>query len=96
MSWYENLPYHYKILIEDLLKIQTETGLEKSIEPQQNYIRAKFISDRIDELLPSKNFFFFKIFKGESKETQRRNTIEKRELDRLIRAHMGYDRYYLK
>ena len=61
-----------------------------------NKVRGKFIDDRIEELLPSKHFFFHKMFPGNSEEVQRRNKIEKRELHRLIKAHMNYDRYYIK
>ena len=61
-----------------------------------NKVRGKFIDDRIEELLPFKNFFFHKMFPGNSEEVQRRNKIEKRELHRLIKAHMNYDRYYIK
>ena len=46
--------------------------------------------------MPSENFFFHKIFKGNSEEAQRRNAVEKRELHRLIESHLKYDRYYLK
>ena len=61
-----------------------------------NKVRGKFIEDRIEELLRSENFFFHKMFPGNSEEVQRRNKIEKRELHRLIKAHMNYDRYYIK
>ena len=40
-----------------------DIGLKETIEPQENYVRAKFIEERIDELLVEENFFFFKIFK---------------------------------
>ena len=70
--------------------------MDKPIEPQLNKVRGKFIDDRIEELLPSENFFFHKMFPGNSEEVQRRNKIEKRELHRLIKAHMNYDRYYIK
>ena len=95
-TWYKELTDHEKTLVSDLRQIQLEIGLEKPIEPMENYIRAKFIETRIDELLPSKNFFFYKIFTGDSEEVQRRNAIEKRELDRLIETHQGYDRYYIE
>ena len=57
------------------------------IEPQDNYIRSRFIEARIEELLPEENFFLFKIFSGNSQETQLRNQVEARELQRLIDAH---------
>ena len=40
-----------------------DIGLKEIIEPQENYVRAKFIEERIDKLLVEENFFFFKIFK---------------------------------
>ena len=46
--------------------------------------------------MPSENFFFFKIHYGETEDAKRRNSIEKREILRLIDAHMSYDKYYLK
>ena len=45
-----------------------DIGLEKMIEPQENYVRAKFIEERIDQLLVEENFFFFKIFKQSEKD----------------------------
>ena len=44
--------------------------------PQQNYIKAKMIDDRIDRLLPLKNVYFFKIFPGNDKKNKKRNKIE--------------------
>ena len=79
---------HEKTLLSDLKQIQLKIGIDKPIEPQRNYIRAKFIEDRIDELLPIGNFFFHKIFKGNSEEVKRRNVIEQRELYRLIEMQM--------
>ena len=35
---------------------------------QMNPVQVKYIEDRIDELFPLENFYFFKIFKGESQE----------------------------
>ena len=46
--------------------------------------------------MPPENFYFHKIFKGESEEIKRRNAIEKRDLHRLIEMLMSYDRYYIK
>ena len=53
--------------------IQEETGLDKPIEPQENYVRAKFIEKRIDELLVEENFFFYKIFKASDKDFALKN-----------------------
>ena len=57
-------------------KIQEETGLDKPIEPQENYVRAKFIEQRIDELLKDENFIFFKIFKVSDYDFALKNAIE--------------------
>ena len=47
-------------------------------------------------MLPFENFFFHKIFKGESEEITTKNEIERRELNRLIKAHEKLERYYIK
>ena len=47
-------------------------------------------------MLPVENFFFYKMFPGDSEDSKRRNAIEKRELYRLIEVHMQYDRYYIE
>ena len=46
--------------------------------------------------MPKENFFFFKIHYGETEDAKRRNAIEKREIVRLIDAHVSYDKYYIK
>ena len=56
--------------------VQEETGLDKPIEPQEHYVRAKFIEERIDELLMEENFIFFKIFKASDKDFALKNAIE--------------------
>ena len=56
--------------------MQLEIGIDSPIEPQENKIRAKFIEDRIDELLPEQNFFFHKMFPGDTEEIKLKNTIE--------------------
>ena len=47
-AWFTELKDHEKTLLSDLKQIQLKLGTDKSIEPQRNYIRAKFIEDRID------------------------------------------------
>ena len=94
--WFIELTEHEQALIKDLKLIQLQLGVSVEIEPQRNSIRAKFIEERIEDLLPSENFFFFKIHYGETEDAKRRNSIEKREILRLIDAHMSYDKYYLK
>ena len=49
-----------------------------------NPVKVKYIEQRIDELFPLENFFFFKIFKGESEVIKERNKIEQEELLKLI------------
>ena len=56
--------------------MQLEIGLEKQMEPQENFVRAKFIEERIDQLLVEENFFFFKIFKDSEADYQLKNAIE--------------------
>ena len=77
-------------------QIQTDIGIDEVIEPQDNYIRSRFIEARIEELLPEENFFLFKIFSGNSQETKLRNQVEARELQRLIDAHQQVDQVYIE
>ena len=58
--------------------------MDEPIEQQQNEIRAKQFDQRIDELLPIENFYFFKIFPEDSTINIQRNEVEKKELIRLI------------
>ena len=76
--------------------IQMDIGLEMTIEPQENYIRAKFIEERIDKLLVEENFFFFKIFKQSEKDYQLKNAIEFEEIKRLVELNLTSDKVYLK
>ena len=75
--------------------IQEETGLDKPIEPQENYVRAKFIDERIDELIVEDNFFFFKIFKDTEKDFAEKNIIEQEEIERLVSAIKSSGKFYL-
>ena len=61
-----------------------------------NPIKVKYIEQRIDELFPLENFFFFKILKGESEEIKERNKIEQEELLKLIDESINGDRYFIK
>ena len=76
-KWYKELTDYQKILINDLKLIQLKAGVDEPLESQQNHIRSDFIKSRIDDILPSKNFFFFKIFEGDSKEVETLNEMEK-------------------
>ena len=73
-----------------------DIGLEKTIEPQENYIRAKFIEERIDQLLVEENFFFFKIFKESEQDYEEKNAIEFEEIKRLVELNLTSDKVYLK
>ena len=73
-----------------------DIGLEKTIEPQENYIRAKFIEERIDKILVEENFFFFKIFKQSEKDYELKNAIEFEEIERLVELNLTSDKVYLK
>ena len=59
-------------------------------------MKANFIEQRIDELFPLENFYFFKIFKGESEDIKERNKIEQEELLNLIEENINSARYYIK
>ena len=61
-----------------------------------NTIRANFFKKRIDDLLPDDNFYFHKIFKGQSEENKRRNALERKELEKLVENHLPYRRYYIE
>ena len=61
-NWYSELLEHQQRLVEDMKTIQQNIGLDNLIEPQENFVRTKFIDERIDVLFPEDNFFFFKIF----------------------------------
>ena len=73
-----------------------DIGLEKTIEPQENYVRAKFIEERIDQLLVEENFFFFKIFKESEQDYEEKNAIEFEEIKRLVELNLTSDKVYLK
>ena len=75
-SWYTELNEHQKTLLNDLKQMQLVLGVEKEMKPQLNCVRSKFIEERIDALLPAENFYFYKIFEGDSEEVQRKNLIE--------------------
>ena len=77
-------------------KIQEETGLDKPIEPQENYVRAQFIEQRIDELLKDENFIFFKIFKASDKDFVLKNAIELQEIKRLVDTLSTLGKFYMK
>ena len=87
---------HQKRLVEDLKSIQETLGLDKLIEPQENYVRAQFIDERIDELLVEDSFFFYKIFKDSEKDFDSKNNIELEEIKRLVDAIRNSDKFYLK
>ena len=63
---------------------------------QMNPVRVNFIEKRIDELFPLKNFYFFKIFKGESQEILERNKFEQEVLLKLIKDNISSKRYFIK
>ena len=73
-----------------------DIGLENTIEPQENYVRAKFIEERIDQLLVEENFFFFKIFKESEQDYEEKNAIEFEEIKRLVELNLKSNKVYLK
>ena len=76
--------------------MQLEIGLEKQMEPQENFVRAKFIEERIDQLLVEENFFFFKIFEETEADYKLKNAIELEEIERLVKVNLSSDKVYLK
>ena len=66
------------------------------IELQENFVKAKKIEDRIDQLLPEKNFYFFKIFNDDIEINRLRNNIEEEQLLKLILKLRESDSLYLK
>ena len=60
-----------------------------------NPIKVKYIEKRIDELFPFENFYFFKIFKGQSQEIKERNEIEQEELLKLIEENINSERFFI-
>ena len=42
------------------------------------------------------NFFFFKIFQSHETDYELKNKIERREIERLIKAHYTFDKVYIK
>ena len=76
-KWYKELTDYQKILVDDLKLIQLKAGVDEQLKSQQNCIRSDFIKSRIDDILPSENFFFFKIYEGDSEEVEDLNSREK-------------------
>ena len=59
----------------------------------------KLIEQRIEDLFPTENFYFYKIYDekhGDKDYVNRRNEIEEEELMKLIEENMFSDRYYIK
>ena len=59
----------------------------------------KLIEQRIEELYPTENFYFYKIYDekhGDKEYVKKRNEIEEEELLKLIEENMFADRYYIK
>ena len=59
----------------------------------------KLIEQRIEDLFPTENFYFYKIYDekhGNKEYVNRRNEIEEEELVKLIEENMFSDRYYIK
>ena len=61
-----------------------DIGLKETIEPQENYVRAKFIEERIDELLVEENFFLSKYLKNQSKIINWKMQLSSRKLRDLL------------
>ena len=64
-----------------------------------NPIHEKQIEQRIEDLFPIENFYFFKIFDekhGDKEYVMKRNEQELKELLKLIEDNMSSERYYIK
>ena len=64
-----------------------------------NPVHEKQIEQRIEDLFPTENFYFFKIFNekhGDAEYVRKRNEKELEELLKLIEDNMSSDRYYIK
>ena len=59
-------------------------------------MKAKFIEDRIDDLFPKENFYFFKVFNEVNGLNKLRNEIETEQLIKLIDNNRDSERYYLE
>ena len=95
-EWYKSLSEDEIALLSALKKIQLDIGIDQEIPAQMNPVKANYIEKRIDELFPFENFYFFKIFKGESEEIKERNKIEQEELLTLIEENINSERYFIK
>ena len=52
---------------------------QKSVyEYKKMETKARFIEERIDDLFPDKNFYFYKIFEGNDEKSRDRNLFEQR------------------
>ena len=49
-------------MVKILKAIQIEEGLDKVIKPRMDPNEEKLIEQRIEELFPTENFYFYKIF----------------------------------
>ena len=54
------------------------------------------IEQRIDELFPDENFYFYRIFDDDEESQQGRNLFEQRQLLKLIKDCMEAKRYFIK
>ena len=54
------------------------------------------IDERIDQLFPDENFYFFKIFEGNDEDSRNRNLFEQRQLLKLIKDCVNAKRYYIQ
>ena len=59
-------------------------------------IQSKQIEERIEQLFPDENFYFYKIFEGDDQKNRERNLIEQRQLLKLIQDCMKAKRFYIK
>ena len=51
-------------------------GIDKPLLSQKSPRKIKEIEQKVDKLLPEENFYFFKKFKGDDKESDTKNKLE--------------------
>ena len=86
-------------MVNILKTIQIEEGLDKVIKPRMDPNEEKLIEQRIEDLFPTENFYFYKIYDekhGDKEYVRKRNELEEDGLLKLIEENMFSDRYFIK
>ena len=91
-EWFQSLPQDKKLLTTTLKEMQNEVGISEALPPQSNPHLQTFISERIEQLFPESNFYFYKIFQGDEERMQK----EKDQLRLLIEDNILEPRLYIE